>query len=205
MTSKRRSSLYSKALYQIPLGSYLSWTKRSFMSLLPMLLSPYCSVRLQEQNSFLRLIVIAYLRLNGVNSKEHPVFRELTRVKHYFEKIKAAESAETRQNVTLDKAAAGRFIKNALVSRTRWAIDFVSADFNVRLGIRDLTSIWQSKAKRKAQPLIPDLNGFLRNRNSAATQEMGQEPSPQVTTPTPTQSIWSLLRDHVWRGWKCRA
>lgn len=70
----------------------------------------------------LKLIFIAYLRLNGINSKEHPVFRELTRVKQYFEKIKAAESAGTRQNVTLDKAAAGRFIKHALVGRKRFAM-----------------------------------------------------------------------------------
>ncbi|KAF6233679.1 hypothetical protein HO173_008236 [Letharia columbiana] len=68
-------------------------------------------------------ILFSYLRLNGVNSKEHPVFRELTRVKHYFEKIKAAESAETRQNVTLDKAAAGRFIKNALAGNKRFDLD----------------------------------------------------------------------------------
>ena len=59
----------------------------------------------------------AYLRLNGVNAKEHPVFRELTRVKQYFEKIKAAEtvSDKSRPNTQLNKAAANRFIKHALV------------------------------------------------------------------------------------------
>ena len=75
----------------------------------------------ENQQVFPKLRIIAYLRLNGVNSKEHPVFRELIRVKQYFEKIKAAESAGTRQNVTLDKDAAGRFIKNALVSRNHCA------------------------------------------------------------------------------------
>jgi exosome complex protein LRP1 len=45
------------------------------------------------------------------------VFRELTRVKQYFEKIKAAETdpATTRPTVTLNKEAAGRVIKHALV------------------------------------------------------------------------------------------
>ena len=59
----------------------------------------------------------AYLRLNGVNAKEHPVFRELTRVKQYFEKIKTAESADDGAVPTaqLDKAAVGRFINHALV------------------------------------------------------------------------------------------
>ena len=60
----------------------------------------------------------AYLRLNGINAKEHPVFRELTRVKQYFEKVKKAEAAG--ESVTpvaqLDRAAAGRFIKHGLVS-----------------------------------------------------------------------------------------
>ncbi|CAD6592483.1 MAG: hypothetical protein ASARMPRED_006306 [Alectoria sarmentosa] len=68
-------------------------------------------------------ILFSYLRLNDVNSKEHPVFRELTRVKQYFEKIKATESAETKQNVTLDKAAAGRFIKQALTGNKKLDLD----------------------------------------------------------------------------------
>ena len=72
-------------------------------------------------NEVLILICIAYLRLNGVNSKEHPVFRELTRVKQYFEKIKAAESAGTKQNVTLNKSAAGRFFKHSLVGCNSYA------------------------------------------------------------------------------------
>lgn len=62
--------------------------------------------------------LLAYLRLHGVQAKEHPVFRELTRVKQYFEKIKAVEAEPTKSqpNLILDKNAAGRFIKNALVS-----------------------------------------------------------------------------------------
>ncbi len=98
------------------------------MSWSPTLLSPYCFVFLQGPKSFSRLTFIAYLRLNGVNSKEHPVFRELTRVKQYFEKIKAAETAGTKQNVTLDKEAAGRFIKHALVSRSRSVNESANAD-----------------------------------------------------------------------------
>lgn len=65
------------------------------------------------------LIVTAYLRLNSVNAKEHPIFSELSRVKQYFEKIRNAESGDARTAaVSLDKAAAGRFIKHALVSKT---------------------------------------------------------------------------------------
>ena len=59
--------------------------------------------------------MIAYLRLQGVNAREHPVFRELTRVKQYFEKMKNAESVVANPRTKLDKAAAGRYIKHALV------------------------------------------------------------------------------------------
>jgi hypothetical protein len=51
-----------------------------------------------------------------VDAKQHPVFRELTRVKQYFEKIKALETEPEERSMTLDKAAASRFIKHGLVS-----------------------------------------------------------------------------------------
>jgi exosome complex protein LRP1 len=60
---------------------------------------------------------LAYLRLNGVKAREHPVFIELTRVKQYFDKIKAAETPVAERNMAVDKAAAVRFIKAGLVSQ----------------------------------------------------------------------------------------
>ena len=65
-------------------------------------------------------MVLAYLRLNGVNAKKHPIFNELIRVKEHFEKIKLAESSKTKNSLKIDKAAASRFIKNALVSSMKW-------------------------------------------------------------------------------------
>jgi exosome complex protein LRP1 len=50
-----------------------------------------------------------------VNAKEHAVFKELTRVKQYFEKIKALETVPEKRKMTVDKQAAGRFIKHGLV------------------------------------------------------------------------------------------
>lgn len=73
-------------------------------------------------------ISTAYLRLQGVDAKEHPVFREITRVRQYFAKMKALEEPEEpeQRTMVLDKAAAGRFIKHGLVS-------------NIALGATDLT------------------------------------------------------------------
>ena len=46
------------------------------------------------------------------------MFRELTRVKQYFQKVEDVEKmGSRRENLSLDKAAAGRIIKHALVSR----------------------------------------------------------------------------------------
>ena len=62
------------------------------------------------------LMFTAFVRLNGSNAKDHPVFRELARVKQYFEKIKDIEfGGRKRENMTLDKPAVGRMLKHALV------------------------------------------------------------------------------------------
>ncbi|KAI9795476.1 MAG: hypothetical protein M1833_007006 [Piccolia ochrophora] len=78
----------------------------------------------------------AYLRLNGASAKEHPVFRELTRVKQYFDKIKTTEAPEQRTS-TLDKAAARRFIQPALTAQRR-----------------DEMALAEQKAKERARALI---------------------------------------------------
>lgn len=54
---------------------------------------------------------VASLRLNGVNAKEHPVFKELTRVRQYFEKIKNIENPPPKPDQSLNKEAAIRFIR----------------------------------------------------------------------------------------------
>ena len=65
-------------------------------------------------------LLFSYLRLNGLDAKTHPVFAELSRVKQYFEKIKTAENSHVKRNATLDKAAAGRFIKQGLAGNDEY-------------------------------------------------------------------------------------
>ncbi|GAD92204.1 exosome-associated protein, putative [Paecilomyces variotii No. 5] len=71
----------------------------------------------------LESLIFSYLRLHGVNAKEHPVFRELTRVKQYFEKIKALETEPEKRTMTLDKQAAGRFIKHGLAGNDKYDLE----------------------------------------------------------------------------------
>ncbi|KAL2853905.1 Sas10/Utp3/C1D family-domain-containing protein [Aspergillus pseudoustus] len=67
----------------------------------------------------LESLIFSYLRLHGVDAKEHPVFRELTRVKQYFEKIKTLETPPEQRTMVLDKQAAGRFIKHGLAGNDK--------------------------------------------------------------------------------------
>lgn len=59
-------------------------------------------------------LLFSSLRLSGVDAKDHPVFRELSRTRQYFEKIKKAEDGTQKRTVEVDRAAAGRFIKAGL-------------------------------------------------------------------------------------------
>ncbi|KAI0068056.1 hypothetical protein BV25DRAFT_1818425 [Artomyces pyxidatus] len=58
-------------------------------------------------------LVFIYLKTRGIDPKTHPVVAELDRVRQYFDKIKAAE-APAAPKMSLDKAAATRFIKHAI-------------------------------------------------------------------------------------------
>jgi hypothetical protein len=55
------------------------------------------------------------LRLHGVDSREHLVYKELTCIKQYFEKIKVLETSPEKRAMALDKKAADPFIKHGLV------------------------------------------------------------------------------------------
>ncbi|PGH09523.1 exosome complex protein LRP1 [Blastomyces parvus] len=68
-------------------------------------------------------MIFSYLRLQGVNPKEHPVFNELTRVKQYFAKIKAVETGPEQRTMTVDKEAAGRFIKHGLAGNDKYDLE----------------------------------------------------------------------------------
>ncbi|CAJ2504520.1 Uu.00g119140.m01.CDS01 [Anthostomella pinea] len=60
-------------------------------------------------------MLFSSLRLDGVQAKEHPVFKELIRVRQYFEKIKNIETPPPqKREQTLNKEAAIRFIRSDL-------------------------------------------------------------------------------------------
>ncbi|KAI1323943.1 Sas10/Utp3/C1D family-domain-containing protein [Xylariaceae sp. FL0255] len=64
----------------------------------------------------LESMLFSALRLNEVDAKEHPVFKELKRVRQYFDKIKNIENppSDQKREQTLNKEAAIRFIRSDL-------------------------------------------------------------------------------------------
>ncbi|KAI1392563.1 Sas10/Utp3/C1D family-domain-containing protein [Hypoxylon trugodes] len=71
----------------------------------------------------LESMLFSSLRLNGVNAKEHPVFKELSRVRQYFDKIKNAENPPQKPEQSLNKEAAIRFIRADLAENNNKVVN----------------------------------------------------------------------------------
>lgn len=91
------------------------------MSSCLMRLSRSSSVSPRTFHTVLRLLIpdTASLRLNGVDTKNHAIVKELTRVKQYFEKIQKIETPPSKPENTLNTEAAIRFLRTNLVGQTR--------------------------------------------------------------------------------------
>ncbi|KAI8916655.1 hypothetical protein DFJ77DRAFT_510088 [Powellomyces hirtus] len=63
----------------------------------------------------LNSLVFVYLKTQGASTKEHPVKRELDRVKEYFKKLKEA-GGMNKNTMRLDRDAAKRFVTNSLIT-----------------------------------------------------------------------------------------
>ncbi|KIW25134.1 uncharacterized protein PV07_10798 [Cladophialophora immunda] len=101
-------------------------------------------------------LIFSYLRLHGVQAKEHAVFKELTRVKQYFEKIKQSEATQqsSRPTLSLDKDAAGRFIKHALAGNEKYDLQRAEREARERVlankRLKDLEAAMKAKAEANA-------------------------------------------------------
>ncbi|KZZ90610.1 exosome-associated family protein [Ascosphaera apis ARSEF 7405] len=105
-------------------------------------------------------LLFCYLKLHGTNVKEHPIFRELTRVRQYFEKLEQAEKKPTEEQPTtkLDKEAANRFIKHGLAGNEKY-------DFERK----------EREAKEKAMAAVKA--AMLARKRTGASDEKSNSPS----------------------------
>jgi exosome complex protein LRP1 len=68
-------------------------------------------------------LLFSTLKASGVNATEHPVFKEIARLKGYFGKIKEVEERGPRNRSKLDVGAAQRFIKHGLAGNDKYDLE----------------------------------------------------------------------------------
>ncbi|KAF3917875.1 hypothetical protein ABW20_dc0107376 [Dactylellina cionopaga] len=91
----------------------------------------------------LESLIFSYLETSSIPTANHPIMKELTRVRQYFQKLREIESKDSekaketqsqntssRDNLVLDKAAASRFISAALAGNDKYDIERAE---NIRL------------------------------------------------------------------------
>jgi len=120
----------------------------------------------------------AYLRLNGVKAREHPVFKELTRVKQYFDKIKAIETPVER-TMAVDKAAAARFIKAGLSGNEKYDLARAEqiAKERAKAHIKFGNQSMDLDKKRKAGELEATIGDDSDSSDSESSSESAPEPT----------------------------
>ncbi|KAI1411396.1 Sas10/Utp3/C1D family-domain-containing protein [Hypoxylon sp. FL1857] len=115
-------------------------------------------------------MLFSSLRLNGVNAKEHPVFKELTRVRQYFDKIKNAENPpQQKPEQSLNKEAAIRFIRADLAENNNKAVN---------------AKLTEMIAKEKAQAALK-------------AARLGQKRKAEESTPEERQSVAESSSDEI--------
>ncbi|KAI9645326.1 hypothetical protein NHQ30_006062 [Ciborinia camelliae] len=132
-------------------------------------------------------ILFSYLRLNGVNAREHPVFTELTRMKQYFEKIKLTENppVAAERNLKLDKGAAGRFIKAGLSGNDKY--DLQRAEQMAKERAKSHIRFEELSKKRKvdeetAEPNKAQSKTSDESEDSSSPSDSSDEPAPVAHT-----------------------
>jgi exosome complex protein LRP1 len=125
---------------------------------------------------------LAYLRLNGVQAKEHPVFKELTRVKQYFEKIKVAEAGPTkpRENISLNKQAAGRIIKHALAGNDKYDLERAEREAREKLlARRKLNKFIEKKMPQEQAQDIDETRKDVEVQDDSESESSSEEDDQQ--------------------------
>ena len=91
--------------------------------------------------------------------------KEIKRVQQYFNKVKTAEESGMKRDMTLDKAAANRFIKHALAGNQKHDLEYAQRKAKeLLLAKRKLQELEERKRQRDLQaanssPATPAANG----------------------------------------------
>ncbi|KAF7502667.1 hypothetical protein GJ744_005280 [Endocarpon pusillum] len=132
-------------------------------------------------------LLFSYLRLNGVKAKDHPVFKELTRVKQYFEKIKIAEEgpAQPRKNLSLNKQAAGRVIKHALSGNEKHDLERAEREAKEKLMAKRKLQVMNQKKDIEAETTLDTSEDESEEYDGEAEQGELKDTNTVPDTPKP--------------------
>ncbi|KAI0173633.1 Sas10/Utp3/C1D family-domain-containing protein [Hypoxylon sp. FL1284] len=119
-------------------------------------------------------MLFSSLRLNEVNAKEHPVFKELTRVRQYFDKIKNIENPPQKPEQSLNKEAAIRFIRSDLSENKDKQINTKLTEMIAKERAKAAFKAAQSSHKRKAEESNPSVDPS--GDSNQAEEEVDSEP-----------------------------
>lgn len=137
-------------------------------------------------------LLLDYLNINGVNAKEHQVFRELTRVRQYFSKIQETEDKHLKPKITLNKQAATRVIQHNLVwtpGGTYLSSNVAQASnhFVDKKSKEELAEIERRKEELKKK-IIANQNRKKSTASPLSTSATPVAASPAVTPPEAAQA-----------------
>ncbi|EFW18500.1 hypothetical protein D8B26_005271 [Coccidioides posadasii str. Silveira] len=118
-------------------------------------------------------LLFSYLRLQGVNAKEHSVFKELTRVKQYFAKIKNLETVPEKPTMTLDKQAAARFIKHGLAGNDKIDLERAEREAKER-AMAQLRAAQLARKQGETVTAATPANGDTGNEYEASSSNTGE-------------------------------
>jgi exosome complex protein LRP1 len=125
-------------------------------------------------------LIFSHVRLTGADGKAHPVFTELQRVKQYFEKIEKAENPiGKRENLSLNKPAAGRFIKAALAGNIKF--DQEQEERKMREAQGAKAKLDALMKKRKAEEIEGMEESSSSEDDSSDVEEAGQQKKKRTT------------------------
>ncbi|KAK4461394.1 hypothetical protein QBC42DRAFT_339064 [Cladorrhinum samala] len=119
-------------------------------------------------------LLFSSLRLNGVDTKNHAIYTELTRVKQYFEKIQKLETPPAERETKVNTEAVARFVKN----------DLAGSNKDIQNKLTELIA----REKAKATAAATSSSDKKRSADEAASEGRSIEPQDQKSSARPAPS-----------------
>ncbi|KAK4239345.1 Sas10/Utp3/C1D family-domain-containing protein [Achaetomium macrosporum] len=123
-------------------------------------------------------LLFSALRLNGVDTRNHAIFTELTRVKQYTEKIQKLETPPAARENTVNAEAAARFLKSDLGDNN-----------DIKTKLTELIAKEREKAGAKSsEKKRPAEESAVDNSSAEAGEKLPKRHNPTHADTMPRQS-----------------